>query len=141
MDEIRYYMEENLLSVGPDDTAAKAARFMLGHKVGSLLVKSGEDEYIGIVTEGDLSRKIIAQSRDPEKTRVREVMSQPIRSIESSRLMPTALIQMNKNHIRHLAVTDGGKIVGLLSINDFIAYYANLYSRNKQAEGPSALGG
>ncbi|MBI4383205.1 MAG: CBS domain-containing protein [Nitrospinae bacterium] len=141
MDEIRYYMEENLLSVGPDDTAAKAARSMLGHKVGSLLVKSRENEYIGIVTEGDLSRKIIAQSRDPEKTRVREVMSQPIHSIESSRLMPTALIQMNKNHIRHLAVTDGGKIVGLLSINDFIAYYANLYSRNKPAaesSGPVA---
>ncbi len=133
MDEIRYYMEENLLSVGPEESAAKAARFMLGHKVGSLLVKSRENEYIGIVTEGDLSRKIIAQSRDPEKTRVREVMSQPIASIESGKLMPTALIQMNKRHIRHLAVTDAGKIVGLLSINDFIAYYANLHSKNKPA--------
>lgn len=141
MDEIRYYMEENLLSVDPEDSAAKAARFMLGNKVGSLLVKSREDEYIGIVTEGDLSRKIIAQSRDPEKTTVREVMSQPIASIESAKLMPTALIQMNKKHIRHLAVTDRGKIVGLLSINDFIAYYASLYSRNKQASEPSDSAG
>ena len=62
-------------TIQPTFSVTETARLMLKHKVDALLVISDEDRMIGIVTERDFARKIIAESRNPEQVRVGQVMT------------------------------------------------------------------
>ena len=96
---------------------------MAKYNVGSLLVLGG-GQYVGILTDTDLARKGLAQGVNPEKDRVQSLMSSPIITIDSHRLVEEARALMKGKGIRHLAVTEEGKIVGLISLGDLIRYYA-----------------
>ena len=131
MDEVKFYMDESLVTVAAEASVSDAAKIMRDHKVGSLLVVQGE-VHVGIITEGDLSRKVIAADISPQEIRVIEVMTQPIISIDSNQTMAVAFIHMNKKHIRHLAITESDTIKGMLSIKDFGNYYANKFGKSKK---------
>ena len=74
MEKIRNYMAESLLSIGPTDSILQASHVMHDNAIHSLLVEES-GEYIGIITNHDISKKIVAENLDPEKIQVAEVMS------------------------------------------------------------------
>ncbi|MGA1875630.1 MAG: cyclic nucleotide-binding/CBS domain-containing protein [bacterium] len=123
MKEIGEYMSSPVLTIDADSTVKEAAKHMGANHVGALLVKKG-DEYVGIVTDSDMARKIIGKGLDPEATRVSEIMSQPIMSIDRFLPIEQADEMMQKGNIRHLAVTEEEKIVGVLSVKDLILFRA-----------------
>ena len=92
--------------------------------VGSLLVKEG-DTYIGIVTETDLTRKALAKGINTNEGQVREVMTTPLLTMEGNLPPVEANMFMAKHKIRHLPVTENGRVVGLLSVRDLVHYYSN----------------
>jgi signal-transduction protein with cAMP-binding, CBS, and nucleotidyltransferase domain len=104
---------------------------MCDAKQGSVLVEE-DGEYIGIVTEGDISKRVIAQIKKPIEVQVEAIMSQPIISIESNKLMTTAFLIMEENRIRHIAVSENDEIVGMLSIRDVSAYYVRKFSKREK---------
>jgi CBS domain-containing protein len=116
-------MSREIRTVAADATLREASRLMGKHNVGSLLVLGG-GQYLGILTDTDLARKGLAQGVNPEKDRVQSLMSSPIITIDSHRLVEEARALMKGKGIRHLAVTEEGKIVGLISLGDLIRYYA-----------------
>ncbi len=122
MDRIHQFMEESLLSVNPKASVSEAAEFMLKNKVGALLVYDGEN-YLGIVTTVDFTHKVLAQKRDPEKTRIADILTQPLITLDREKSMMDAYRCMHQNNIRHIAVTDSQKVVGILSVKDFANYY------------------
>jgi CBS domain-containing protein len=67
----------------------------------------------------------MAEGRDLHSEKVRSVMSSPIIAVEIDRTASTASDLMAEKGVRHLAVTDGGKIVGVLSVRDLLRYYKN----------------
>ena len=91
-----------------------------------------DGEYIGIVTEGDISQRVIAQIKKPIEVRAESIMSTPVISIESNKLMAAAFLIMEKNGIRHIAVSENEKIIGMLSIRDFSKYYVRKFSKRKK---------
>ena len=97
-----------------------AAKSMCEKKISSLLVKEGE-EYIGIVTNKDLVKKIIAEDRDPKTTKVNIVMSKPILSMDQYTKRSATNEFMLRNKINHLLVTQGGKVLGILTIKDMVS--------------------
>ncbi|NIR53353.1 MAG: CBS domain-containing protein [Nitrospinaceae bacterium] len=97
---------------------------MHSKNVGSLLVKDKED-YVGIVTETNLSQTVVAKGLDSSTTKVSEVMSHPLLTLERSEQVEEANKFMAKHKIRHLGVTENGKIIGVLSVKDLVSYYAN----------------
>lgn len=97
----------------------EAAGRMSEKKVGSMIVLD-EGAYIGIVTETDLVRKVIGYGLAPSRIPVGVIMNTPIVDIEISRSIQDANELMATKGIRHLAVTELGKIVGVLSIRDLI---------------------
>ena len=117
-------MSRRILSVGPDAPVIEAARTMQEAKVGALLVSEGA-RFIGIVSETDLVRRVLAVGGDVHQVRVSDVMRSPIITIESDRSAHEASDLMAERGIRHLAVADGGKIVGMLSVRDLLRYFKN----------------
>jgi signal-transduction protein with cAMP-binding, CBS, and nucleotidyltransferase domain len=123
MDEIADYMISPILSIDLESTVQEAAQFMVAHSIGSVLVKEFE-EYVGIVTETDLTRKVLGKGLNPESTPIAEIMTSPILSLDCYLPVEEANRFMHKNKIRHLGVTEEDKIVGILSVKDLVAYFS-----------------
>ena len=96
---------------------------MTANNIGSLLVKQF-DEYVGIVTETELARKVLGKGLNRESIGVEEFMTSPIFSIDRYLPVEEANHFMHKNKIRHLRVTEEDKIVSILSMKDLVAYFS-----------------
>jgi CBS domain-containing protein len=117
-------MKRNPRTISPDATLAEAAAMMRDTRVGAILV--GEPgSYIGIVSEADLVRKAMASQVDSTQARVRSVMSSPVITIEQDRSAHDASDLMAEKGIRHLGVTEDGRIVGIVTVRDLLRYFKN----------------
>lgn len=123
------FMSNDVRSVHKDAPLKEAGRLLQKWKVGSLLVDDGS-RYLGIITDTDLSRKAVAKGLDPNTTTVKSCMSKPVISIEDDEALATAIALMKKKAIRHIAVTEDGTIIGVLSVSDILRAYAELAGLN-----------
>ncbi len=136
MDQVKdnvNYVDESNFCVNTEATAADAARQMLEKNVNALIVVGGGENW-GIVTESDISRKIVGEGLNPNDTKVRFIMEKTIISIESDKSMMHAFLLMGKHKIRHVAVTEDELIMGILSMKDFVSYYTKKYGRGSLQE-------
>ncbi len=117
-------MSRDLRTISPDATLAEAARMMRDARIGALLVKN-DQSYVGVLSETDLVRKGMACNLDPARERVGAVMSSPVISIEIDRSAHEASDLMAVKAIRHLAVSQDGQIVGIISVRDLLRYFKN----------------
>jgi len=124
LEEIGDYMTSPVLDVGPESFVKEAAQIMQSRHIGSLFVKKG-DEFVGIVTENDLSHKVVAESLDPTTTKVSDIMTAPIHTLDCMEHVEKANQLMAQKKIRHLGVTKNDEIVGILSVKDLVSYFAN----------------
>ncbi|MDH5625244.1 MAG: CBS domain-containing protein [Nitrospira sp.] len=112
-------MRTVLETLGSEETVAAAAKRMADKRIGSLFVIEA-GEMVGIVTESDLVRKGIALRLDAHTVRVGALMNSPLLAIDINRTIRDASDLMAKKRVRHLAVTENAKIVGVLSIRDLV---------------------
>ena len=126
LEEIGDYMSSPVISIDSELTVQEAAQQMHAKNVGSVLVRI-YDKYVGVLTETDLSRKVVSKRLDPETTMVSSVMTTPILTMD--RYMPVKEAEefMKKKNIRHLAVTEEDKIVGVLSVKDLVSCYSKSF--------------
>jgi CBS domain-containing protein len=117
---IKDFMNSPILSVDSQTSVEEAAILMSTKKVSSLLVKEGE-EYVGIVTKTDFVKKLIAEDRDPKTTTTGSVMSKPLFSLDEYIQRSEASEFMLKKKIKHLAVTHGKQVVGVLTTKDMVS--------------------
>jgi CBS domain-containing protein len=114
-------MTDNPVCCLPGDSVSQAARVMRREHVGPVPVISDEQtrELIGIVTDRDLAIKVVAESRDSNKTTVGEVMTNTIIACREDDDMSSAIAAMEEHQIRRIPVIDqGGRIVGIISQAD-----------------------
>ena len=123
-EEIGDYMISPVLSVSPNTSVQEAAQLMESKHVGSLLIKDGE-AFVGIVTETDLTRKILAKGLKDKNPKVSDIMTAPVQTIDCHEPIVDANQLMANKRIRHIAVTENDTVVGMLSVKDLIHYYAN----------------
>ena len=123
-EEIGDYMVKPVLSVSPDTSVQETAQLMESKHIGSLLVKDGEN-FLGIVTETDLTRKVVARGLLDKNPSVKEIMTAPLQTIDCHEPIVDANQLMANKRIRHIAVTEDNAVVGMLSVKDLIHYYAN----------------
>jgi CBS domain-containing protein len=104
------------LTVAPNVTVHAAARAMADRKVGAAGVVEN-DRLVGIITERDVLRRVVAEGGDPMSALVADVMSSPVISVDLNTSVADAADIMRTNHIRHLAVLDAdGKVTGILAL-------------------------
>jgi CBS domain-containing protein len=117
-------MNRTVRTIQKEATLLEAATLMREVRVGALMVED-EGRLVGVISETDLVRKGIAEGRDVRQEKIQAIMSSPIITIEIDRPTSDASDLMSEKGIRHLAVTDGGKIVGVISVRDLLRYYKN----------------
>jgi CBS domain-containing protein len=117
-------MNRKIRTIAPDATLAEAAGLMRDARVGAVLVFE-QGAYLGVVSETDLVRKAMAGGLDPAQEWVRTVMSSPVITIEIDRSAHDASDLMAEKGIRHLAITQDGQIVGMISVRDLLRYFKN----------------
>jgi CBS domain-containing protein len=136
---VKYLVKRKPVFVEPVATVAQAARTMHEALIGSVLVA---DDPPGIVTDRDLRGRVLAAGLGPE-TPVREVMTRPLKTLDSHAPVYTALHLMLEEHIHHLALVEEGKIVGVISSTDLLGHEATgaFYLRRTldSVEDPTAL--
>ena len=123
--EIADWMSYPVINVDAAFTVKETAQLMHDKNIGSVLVEENS-EYVGIVTETDLTRKVLGGGLDPKTTKVTAVMTpQPIITLDCHLPVTDANAFMAKKKIRHLPVTENDKIVGMISVKDLVSFFAN----------------
>lgn len=117
--KVKEVMSEQLLWVAPNANLLTVSQIMAQKDVGSVLIKS-DGNFVGIVTEKDLVRKVMAKGLQPGAVSAESVMSYPIASIDQETLLDDARRQMGEQNIRHLLVTAKGKPVGIISARTWL---------------------
>ncbi len=112
-------MTRNPASVKPDNTVMDAVLIMDKLGIGALPVVDENGRLIGIFTERDLLRRVVARRRNPEKTLIRDVMTPNPVTVKPDESVAEALRIMSSLKVRHLpVVNDAGILVGIVSIKD-----------------------
>ena len=127
-------MNNNVISITPDEPTLLAARLLSRHNVGSLPVCSLDGKLRGIVTDRDIVLRCVATESDPQTTRVREIMSRGVVSVTPEDDVREAAHKMANEQIRRLPVVNNtGSVVGMLSLGDMAK------SRAVEMEAANAL--
>jgi len=109
-----------LSTLSPEDTVIDAVTLMRDRRIGAILV-TNDQALVGIITERDIVFCVVAATRDPETTRIAEVMTTDPDVVAPGADVMTALERMQSGGYRHLPVVDGGALVGIVSIRDIYA--------------------
>ena len=119
-------VEQVLAVKGPDvivasssTTVLEAAKLMSEANVGSVVVRE-EGQVLGIFTERDLLRRVVAHKKDPSQIQLQEVMSSPVKICRLNDDIRDCAEELTRTHIRHLAVIEDGALVGLISFRDVL---------------------
>ena len=129
MSIVAQIMTKSPKSVGPKTSIASAAKTMRAARVGSLFVKKGK-QLVGIVTDTDIVRRAVSTNKNLAKLTVEKIMTSPICTIEGTQPVDDAQDMMGDLGVRHLGVTKGGNIVGVVSVRDLLMFYKR-YAQSK----------
>jgi CBS domain-containing protein len=116
---VRDGMSNTVLSVGPDHTLREAAAHMSRRRVGAAVVLDPDGQGPGIITERDLMDSVGA-GQDPATERVRDHLTSDIVFAAPDWSLEEAAVAMVRGGFRHLVVTEGGEITGVLSVRDIV---------------------
>ena len=99
----------------------EAATVMTRHRCSSIFVKATDNQFVGVITDADLRKKVVSAGHDIHRP-VAEIMSSPISSISKDALIFEAMIQMTQTGIKHLAVTNTDKkVIGVVTNRDLLS--------------------
>ena len=135
MSTVAMIMSKKPKTVGPGLSIVSAAKKMHAARVGSLFVKKGK-KLVGIVTDTDIVRRAVSTNKNLGKMTVEKIMTTPICTIEGNQSVDDAQDMMGDLGVRHLAVTQGGEIVGVVSVRDLLMFY----KRYAQSKIPAGVG-
>ncbi|MGF1445248.1 MAG: cyclic nucleotide-binding/CBS domain-containing protein [Pikeienuella sp.] len=122
-DRAEFAQKPTPLTLSPDTPVATAARAMAKKMYGSVVVTDGDGKLLGIVTERDLMTKIVATRRDPQETRLRDIMTEEVRVARADDDLIDWLRIMSNERFRRLPIVDdSGRVVSMMSQGDFVSY-------------------
>ena len=112
--------DQTLHTVTKDASVLDAAKTMAEHKIAATMVLE-DGKLIGIITERDMTTRVIAAGRDPASTKISDVMTANPDTLRPDDPAIDALTMMRERKYRHLPVVDGDTVVGMVSIRDLYA--------------------
>lgn len=124
-------MVKEVVTINAEKTAKDAADMMNRYEIGCLLVvKRGKA--VGILTERDLLKRVISESRNAETTRIKEIMSKPLIVVETDTELEDAAKLMFKMKIKKLPIIKQGKLTGLVTLTDLARFQPQMIKILKQ---------
>ena len=136
---VRDAMTRDPRSIGASASVVEAARLMREEHIGSLPIIDNE-QLVGMITDRDITTRVVAEAADPKLTSVGDVYSQDLISVEPESDLEEALLLMARHQVRRLPVVDNGKLVGIVAQAD-IALTENEKKSGKLLEAISEPSG
>ena len=109
----------NVYSITPDARVFDALKLMADKSVGALIVMEG-GRIAGILSERDYARKVILHGKSSHDIQVRDIMTSKIITVHPGQTVEECMALMTEKRIRHLPVTEGERLIGVLSIGDLV---------------------
>lgn len=110
-----------VVTIAPERTVLEAARLMNDRGIGGLVV-TAEDRIIGIFTERDILRRVVARACDPAATSVRDVMTTPVTCCSDDTGLDQLRGMITAKRIRHIPVVGDGALRGIVTSGDVLAF-------------------
>jgi len=114
---VKEVMVKDVITIDHNKTVLDACDIYKEYKIGCLVV-TDKESCIGIVTERDLIERTICLHRDPEKTKVDEIMSSDIKTVHALETLEKTIEIMEENKIKKLPVVQNNEIVGIITVTD-----------------------
>ncbi|MEM5872390.1 MAG: CBS domain-containing protein [Candidatus Aenigmatarchaeota archaeon] len=126
---VKEIMNRNVKTIRPEDSVRYAAQIMNENRIGSLVVVSGTGEVVGILTERDILTDVVATGKSADDVKVSEIMTKNIITITPDKTLEEAGDIMTKYKIKKLPVVEGGRLVGIVTASDLVAYEKSLIEK------------
>ncbi len=104
-----------------EQSVTEVARLMGQHNVGAVPVLR-DGELVGVFSERDIMKRVVAVGLDPQRTRVGEVMSTDVRAVSPRETLEDCMVLMKMHGIRHLPIVEGNRLVGVVSLRDILLH-------------------
>ena len=122
------------VTLSPEDTVRSALNMMFEKNIGSVIIINPDETVAGIVTERDMMLRVLGADRNPDTTKLEDIMSHDIRCANAEDDIVDWLHTMSDERFRHLPIVDEeGKLVSMMSQGDFLAHtFPDLYEALRQ---------
>jgi CBS domain-containing protein len=114
---VRDAMTENPRSIGASASVVEAARLMREEHIGSLPITE-EKKLVGMITDRDITTRVVAEAADPKVTSVEDVYSRDLISVEPDQDLDEALQLMARHQVRRLPVVENDRLIGIVAQAD-----------------------
>ena len=118
---VKDVMSSPAVTVPEDAPVDKTAQLMSNDRLGCIIVTSKDGKALGIITESDLVRRVLAKNIRPSKLTAKEVMSTPLITVDPDEVLTETARRMSKLDVRRLGVMYKGNLVGIISSKDILA--------------------
>ena len=116
---------KRLTFVKPEMTVSETAAKMAGAKIGAVIVLD-DNKLVGIFTERDLLNRVVNVGKDPQKTKISDVMTKDVAVCSADDTYESCLAQMRQIGCRHMPIVEGDQLLGVLSIRDLLRHHISV---------------
>jgi CBS domain-containing protein len=123
---VKDVMSSPVITIDEDAPANHVAELMDKHALGCVIVTSKEAKPLGIITERDLVKRVLAKNIKPDSLKADEVMTTPLITIDPDQKISEAARRMSRLNIRRLGVVYKGQLIGVVSSKDVLGVMPEL---------------
>jgi len=116
---VKNVMAKPVVTIEKESSVYKAAKIMSKKNIGCIVVTDKKTP-VGIATERDILKRVVARRLDATKVKMKDIMSKPLVTVNGNMPIINAIRVMEKNKVRHLPIVDKGKLVGIVTQRDLI---------------------
>lgn len=124
-------MIKDVVKIDGNITVEEVAMMMNEHEIGCVIVVQDENP-IGIITERDMLKRVLLESREPKTTKAFQIMSAPLFYGHPQMTIQDAVKRMTEKKIKKLPIIDEGRLVGMITLTDLarsVAYLEHIFSK------------
>jgi len=122
---VKDIMAVNVVTMSPDASVFEVSKSMSEMDIGSVII-TDKERPVGIITESDIVRRVIAEEKDTKTTSASEIMSSPIIHVEPGTGLTEAMRVMAKSNIRRVAVLKNNSLAGIITSRDILRWSPEL---------------
>jgi CBS domain-containing protein len=117
---LQHFCQRAIVTISPEQTVAEACQLLRDKNVGCL-VATENDQLRGIVTDRDVALRVTGEKKDPQQTKVRDIMTAHPTHIAVNKTLHDLTALMHAHHVRRVPIVDeGNKVVGIVTLDDLL---------------------
>ena len=122
-------MVKNVISLHKHEKVQKSIEIIAEKSIAGIVVLNPKNKPVGMVSEGDLFRKVILKNKDPKKINLSSIMSKTLLTVDAGLSIRDIVSIMDKEKVSKLPVLDAGKLVGIITKHDVLKIIQKIYKQ------------